>query len=216
LQQDPPADPQLEQAYQLITSNEAKQAFNLSQEPANIRAAYGSRSIGQCCLLARRLVERGVPFVTVNNIGWDTHQDAYTRLKEGYTGAQIPVGLIPSLDVALATLLDDLHQRGLLEQTLVVVMGEFGRTPKINTEGGRDHWPRVFSVALAGGGVRGGQVIGASDSVGEGPHDRPVTPTDLMATIYTLLGIDPYTELKTGDGRPIALVRGGEVIRELI
>src|SRR5690606_30943728 len=123
------------------------------------------------------------PFVTVNNRGWDTHADLYTRLKEGYTGAKQPVGLIPSLDLALSALVSDLAERGLLEETLVVVMGEFGRTPKLNTAGGRDHWPRVFSVALAGGGVQGGQVIGASDATGESPADRPITPSDLAATI---------------------------------
>ncbi len=207
-------DPQMEQAYRLITSPEAKQAFDLSLERE--RGKYGSRTIGQCCLLARRLVERGVPFVTVNNVGWDTHQDAYTRLKEGYTGAKVPVGLIPSLDTALAALLDDLQERGLLDTTLVMVMGEFGRTPKINTSGGRDHWPRVFSVALAGGGIRGGQVVGASDAVGESPADRAVTPADLAATIYTLLGIDPRLELHTPDGRPVQLNRDGTVIGELV
>jgi hypothetical protein len=204
-----------EQAFRLVTSPEAKQAFDLQQEPAQVRQRYGPRTIGQSCLLARRLIERGVPFVTVNNPGWDTHSGAYTRLKEGYTGAAVPVGLIPSLDLALSALLDDLADRGLLDETLVVVMGEFGRTPKINTEGGRDHWPRVFSVALAGGGVRGGQIVGASDASGEGPKDRPVTPADLACTIYSLLGIDPRQKLMTADGRPIEVNRDGEVIREL-
>jgi uncharacterized protein (DUF1501 family) len=113
--------------------------------------------------------------------------------------------LIPSLDLALAALLEDLDSRGLLDETLVVVMGEFGRTPKLNTAGGRDHWPRVFSVALAGGGIRGGQVYGASDPTGESPADRPVTPADLLATIYTLLGIDPARELHTSDGRAVRI-----------
>ena len=196
-------DPDLERAWRLTTSAEAKTAFNLSEEPREVRQRYGSRSIGQSCLLARRLVERGVPFVTVNNRGWDTHEDLYTRLKEGYTGAKVGVGLIPSLDLALAALIEDLDERGMLDETLLVVMGEFGRTPKLNTSGGRDHWPRVFSTVLAGGGVRGGQVIGSSDSVGESPKDRPVTPSDLTATIYTLLGIDPKLELHTSDGRPV-------------
>jgi hypothetical protein len=204
-----------EQAFRLVTSPEAKRAFNLHEEPPKVRQHYGPRTIGQSCLLARRLIERGVPFVTVNNPGWDTHSGAYTRLKEGYTGAAVPVGLIPSLDLAFSALLDDLSERGLLDETLVVVMGEFGRTPKINTEGGRDHWPRVFSVALAGGGVRGGQAIGASDASGESPHDRPITPADLACTIYTLLGIDPRHKLMTADGRPIEINRDGQVIREL-
>lgn len=210
-------DPDLERAYNLISSQEAKNAFNLSEEPQNVRKRYGNKSIGQCCLLARRLVERGVSFVTVNDRGWDTHENLYTRLKEGYTGARIGVGLVPSLDLALTGLIGDLKERGMLDETLVVVMGEFGRTPKLNTRGGRDHWPRVFSVALAGGGVQGGQVIGSSDSVGEGPRDRPVTPADLAATIYTLLGIDPKLELHTSDGRPVRVAPyEAEVITEIV
>ncbi|MDA7979190.1 MAG: DUF1501 domain-containing protein [Pirellulales bacterium] len=209
-------DPQFEQAFRLATSPEAKSAFDLQAEDARTRAAYGPRTIGQSCLLARRLIERGVPIVTVNNPGWDTHQQLYTRLKEGFAGARTPVGLVPSLDRALGALLDDLDERGLLEETLVVVMGEFGRTPKLNTSGGRDHWPRVFSVALAGGGISGGQIIGASDAVGESPAERPVSPADLTATIYTLLGIDPGTELHTPDGRPVRLVQDGTAIEELL
>jgi hypothetical protein len=211
-----PSDPGFEQAYRLVASPEAKKAFDLRAEPPAVRQRYGPRTIGQCCLLARRLVERGVPFVTVNNPGWDTHNNAYTRLKEGYTGAKVPVGLIPSLDLALAALIGDLEDRGLLDETLIVVMGEFGRTPKLNVDGGRDHWPRVFSVALAGGGVPGGQVIGASDSVGEGPKDRPVTPADLAATIYTLLGIDPAHTLYTPDSRPVHVNRDGKALAEIV
>ena len=211
------SNPDLERAYNLIASDRAKSAFNLSDESSAVKRRYGTKSIGQCCLLARRLVERGVPFVTVNNRGWDTHENLYTRLKEGYTGAKVGVGLIPSLDLALAALIADLRDRRMLEETLVVVMGEFGRTPKLNTRGGRDHWPRVFSVALAGGGVPGGQVIGTSDSVGEGPRDRPVTPSDLAATIYTLLGIDPKMELHTSDGRPVRVAPyEASVVPELI
>jgi Protein of unknown function (DUF1501) len=212
----PSTDPQFEQAYRLIASKTAKEAFDIEAEPVKLRNKYGRKTVGQSCLLARRLVERGVPFVTVNNHGWDTHADVYTRLKEGYTGAKVPVGLIPSLDLALSALIDDLKSRRLLDETLIVVMGEFGRTPKINTAGGRDHWPRVFSVALAGGGIKGGQVVGSSDAVAESPKDRPVTPSDLSATIYTLLGVDPATELHTSDGRPVRVVGDGKVIRELI
>jgi hypothetical protein len=211
-----PSDPAFEQAYRLVVSPEAKRAFDLHEEPTSLRQRYGPRTIGQSCLLARRLIERGVPFVTVNNPGWDTHTGAYTRLKEGYTGAQVPVGLVPSLDLALSALLDDLTDRGLLEETLVAVMGEFGRTPKLNTDGGRDHWPRVFSVVLAGAQVPGGQVIGASDAVGESPQDRPITPADLACTIYTLLGIDPRQKLVTPDARPIEINRDGNLIRELL
>lgn len=211
-----PTDPQFEQAYRLVTSKDAKAAFDMNAESPKIRNKYGRRTIGQSCLLARRLVERGVPFVTVNNPGWDTHTDAYTRLKEGYTGAKVPVGLIPSLDLALSALIDDLKDRRLLDETLIVVMGEFGRTPKLNTSGGRDHWPRVFSVAMAGGGIKGGQIIGSSDATGESPKDRPVTPSDLAATIYTLLGIDRDTELRSADGRPVKVVADGKVIAGLI
>ncbi len=211
-----PRDPQFEQAYRLVTSPQAKRAFDLSAEKPEVRDRYGHRTVGQSCLLARRLVERGVPFVTVNNVGWDTHQKLYTSLKEGYTGAKVPVGLVPSLDNGLAALLDDLHDRGLLDDTLVCVMGEFGRTPKLNTAGGRDHWPRVFSVLLAGGGIRGGQVIGSSDAVGENPKDNPVTPADLAATIYTLLGVDLTLELRTADGRPVRVNQDGTAIKGLI
>jgi len=209
-------DPAFEQAYRLVTSTTAKQAFDLTQEPQDVRRRYGNKTIGQSCLLARRLIERGVPFVTVNNPGWDTHQNAYTRLKEGYTGARVPVGLIPSLDLALSALVTDLRDRRLLDETLIVVMGEFGRTPKLNTSGGRDHWPRVFSVLLAGGGIPGGQVIGTSDPVGEGPADNPITPADLASTIYVLLGIDPARLLHTPDGRPIRISRDGTPVRELM
>ena len=211
-----PVDPAFEHAYRLMTSRSGKNAFNLSQESKETRARYGTKSIGQCCLLARRLVEAGVAFVTVNNRGWDTHKDLVTRLRDGYTGANQPVGLIPSLDMAYSSLIIDLQQRGMLDETLVVVMGEFGRTPKLNTLGGRDHWPRVFSVMVAGGGIRGGQVIGSSDGMGESPKDRPVTPADLAATIYTLLGIDPQTHLETLDGRPVKLSSNGIPLSELI
>ncbi len=211
------SDPDLERAYQLISAPTAKQAFDLDREPDVLRKRYGNKTIGQSCLLARRLVERGVSFVTVNSRGWDTHNNLNTRLKLGYDGAKVGVGLVPSLDIALSALLQDLKDRSMLDETLVVVMGEFGRTPKLNTQGGRDHWPRVFSVALAGGGIAGGQVLGSSDAVGESPHERPVTPSDLTATIYTLLGIDPNLELHTDDGRPVRVAPfGAEVISELI
>jgi Protein of unknown function (DUF1501) len=208
-------DPAFEQAYRLVTSPEAKRAFDLSEEKPAVRAAYGPRTLGQSCLLARRLVERGVAFVTVNNPGWDTHGDLVLRLKEGYAGAKVGVGLIPTFDLAFAALISDLADRRLLDETLVIAMGEFGRTPKVNTARGRDHWPRVFSVAMAGGGIRGGQVYGTSDRVGESPADKPVTPADLAATIFTLLGVNPSKELHTSDGRPVAVNQGGRVIREL-
>ena len=211
------SDPDLERAYNLIASAEAKRAFDFSDEPAKVRARYGDQrnSIGQACLLARRLVERGVPFVTVNSKGWDTHQNLYSRLRERYPGDKW--ALLPSLDFAFSGLVGDLSDRGMLDDTLVVVMGEFGRTPKLNANGGRDHWPRAFSVVLAGGGVKGGQIIGSSDSLGESPKDRPVSPADLAATIYTLLGIDPNLKLHTADGRPVRVAPdGSRVVSELI
>jgi hypothetical protein len=207
-------DAQFEQAHRLIFSTEAKRAFDLTQENSSLRQQYGHHRLGQSCLLARRLVQAGCPFVTVTDIGWDTHAQIYRELKEGFVGGY--VGRIPLLDQSLAALLDDLANRGLLDETLVIVMGEFGRTPKLNTAGGRDHWPRVFSVLLAGGGTRGGQVIGSSDSRGESPAERPITPTDLARTVYTLLGINPDREFHTSDGRPVKVSPGGQVISECI
>ena len=210
-------DPELERAYNLITSPEAKAAFSLSEEPDEVHRRYGQggvNGIGQACMLARRLVERDVPFVTVNHAGWDTHQDIFT-LKERYpTDSNAH---LPSLDRALSALIQDLTDRRILDETLVIVMGEFGRTPRINPQGGRDHWPNVFSVMLAGGGVQGGQVIGSSDALGEFPKEHPITPSDLAATIYTLLGIDPRLELHTSDGRPVRIAPdGAKVVSELI
>ncbi len=211
------SDSDLLRAYNLLASSEAKQAFDMSKEPASLRARYGrtgANGLGQSCLLARRLVERGVPFVTVNSTGWDTHQDI-KNLRERYPGD--PNAHLPALDRGLSALIGDLSERGMLDETLVVVMGEFGRTPKINSNAGRDHWPNVFSIALAGGGVRGGQVIGSSDSLAEFPKDNPVTPADLATTIYTLLGIDPTHEHRTADGRPVRVAPdGARVLSELI
>ena len=209
------SDPQFEQSFQMMRSADARGAFDLASEPDEIRRQYGPRTIGQSCLLARRLIQRGTRFVTVNNTGWDTHEDLVTRLKEGYTGAKTPVGLIPSLDTALSALIDDLRKCELLDETLIVVMGEFGRTPKLNTAGGRDHWPRVFSLLMAGGSVAGGQVIGSSDNVGQSPVERAVTPADVAATIYQLLGFDPRTKLVTPAGRPIQIAGEGSVISEI-
>ena len=210
-------DHALESAYKLIASEKAKSAFDLSEEPDAVQNRYGrsgANGIGQSCLLARRLVERGVPFVTVTSTGWDSHQNL-NLLKERYPGDRH--AHIPSLDAALSGLVSDLSDRGMLDETLVVVMGEFGRRPKINTNGGRDHWPSAFSVAIAGGGTRGGQVIGSSDSLGELPKDNPITPSDLSATIYTLLGIDPTQEIHTEDGRPVRIAPdGARVVKELI
>lgn len=220
-------DRDLEQAYRLITSERAKAAFNLEEEPQQVRERYSldpranlqdSNNIGQQCLLARRLVERGVPFVTVNNTGWDNHLNLATYANRNPGDSRSAShALIPGLDKAIAALIGDLADRGILDETLVLIMTDFGRTPKINSTGGRDHWPNCFSVAMAGGGVQGGQVIGSSDALGEFVADRPITPGDLSSTIYTLLGLDPSRELTTPQGRPIRLApEDSKVIEDLL
>lgn len=194
-------------AYGLLASTEARAAFDLNQEKAPVRDAYGRTQLGQSLLLARRLVEGGVRFVTVQSGGWDTHSGAFGYLRSGP---------LPTLDRALSAFLKDLADRGLLEKTLVVVMGEFGRTPVINRDGGRDHHARCFSMALAGGGVRGGQVVGASDARGFEPAERPVRPEDVSATIYRALGIDYTESLTSPEGVRITLSRGGRHLQEVI
>src|SRR5262249_3545479 len=189
-------DGQSQQAFGLLSSPQARRAFDLQQEPPAVRDRYGLHRFGQSVLLARRLVEAGVAMVQVNwtpepggsdsNPVWDTPQKNTERLK---------TALMPPMDQAYAALLEDLADRGLLESTLVVWMGEFGRTPKINPAGGRDHWGHVFSAALAGGGVRGGRVLGASDRIGRHPKDGPVQPQDLTATIFHCLGFHPDTQM---------------------
>jgi len=205
-----------EKAYRLITSTQSRSAFDLAAEPESVRARYGPRTFGQSCLLARRLVERGVDLVTVTSTGWDTHGQLSLQLRDGFAGAKTGVGLVPTFDQGFSALIEDLQQRGMLDKTLVVAMGEFGRTPKINSQSGRDHWPRVFSTVVAGGSVPGGQVIGSSDRVGESPQNDPVTPSDLAFTIYQLLGIQPSRLLTTPDGRPVAINQNGSTIKQLI
>jgi hypothetical protein len=202
-----------EQAYRLITSPEAKAAFDLSRETAETRQQYGHHRLGTSCLLARRLVEVGARFVTVVDSGWDHHTQIFKALPDAFFPGS---GKLTALDQGYSALVTDLHQRGLLESTLVVLMGEFGRTPKINSAGGRDHWPRAGSVCLAGGGIKGGQVIGATDSCGEVPSDRPVRPEDLAFSVLTLLGIDPRKEYQTPEGRPIKLLADGALVAELL
>ncbi len=192
------------QAAKMITSPKMA-TFDLSKEPQKIRDAYGSGPFGQGCLLARRLVESGVTFVEVNLGNWDTHQDNFNRSKT----------LCGQLDQPLAALLGDLKQRGMLDSTLVVWTGEFGRTPRINPRGGRDHYPRAFSAALAGGGVKGGQVIGTLDPAGESVKDRPIGVADLFRTICHGLAIDATKENMSSIGRPIKIVDGGEVVKEV-
>jgi uncharacterized protein (DUF1501 family) len=188
----------------MIQSPQMK-AFDIASEPAAIRESYGEGEFASGCLLARRLVETGVPFVEVLHNGWDTHDDNFARTKK----------LCGQIDQPVAALIGDLKQRGLLDSTLVVWMGEFGRTPKINARGGRDHFPRAFNVALAGGGVRGGQVIGRTDDSGAAVEDRPVTVPDLFQSFCKSLRIDPSTENVGPNGRPIKIVDTGSPISEL-
>ena len=172
-----------------------------------MREAYGRTTFGQSCLLARRLVEAGVQFVTVTDGGWDTHQDNFKSLK---------TRKLPVLDRAYAALLQDLHDRGLLDSTLVVWFGDFGREPKINPSAGRDHWASAGVALMGGGGVRTGQVVGATNALGEVVVDSPVTPQDLAATIYTALGVPLHTWYRTHDGRPVELVPQGKPVQQLI
>ena len=204
-------DDTFNQAYTLMTSAKAREAFELTQEPMEVRKRYGLNRFGQGCLLARRLVERGVRFVTLNmfetvfnEITWDIHGSAPFSPITCYSDQ---VG--PMFDNAYSSLLEDLSRIGLLDTTLVLATGEFGRTPRINPAGGRDHWPQCWTVVMAGGGVKGGQVVGASDSISGAPQDRPVTPAHLAATVYKCLGIPIDTELKTPQGRIVRLVDHG-------
>jgi hypothetical protein len=206
------------QAYTLISSSRARAAFDLASEPDAVKDRYGRNRFGMSCLLARRLVEAGVRFVTVNmfetvfnEITWDIHGSAPFSPIEAYRDL-----LGPMFDQAYATLLEDLHDRGLLDETMVVATGEFGRTPKINPAGGRDHWPQCWSLALAGGGIQGGQVVGASDDIGAYPHDRPIPAAAVTATILHGLGIDLDTDLPGPQRRPIRVVdHGVEPVMEL-
>ncbi|GMU25068.1 MAG: hypothetical protein AMXMBFR13_51390 [Phycisphaerae bacterium] len=199
------------QARRLMAAHQARDAFDLSREPHALRDAYGRNRFGQSCLLARRLIERGVRFVTVNmfetvfnEVTWDIHGSAPFGTIECYRES---VG--PMFDHAYSMLLEDLHARGLLQDTLVVATGEFGRTPRINPAGGRDHWPQCWSMLFAGGGVKGGQVIGASDAQGAFPKDRPTQPAEAVASIYHGLGIDLSTRLAGPDGRQFPLLEEG-------
>lgn len=196
-----------ERAHTLITSPAARRAFDIDQEPDRVRETYGRNTLGQSCLLARRLVEAGVHFVTVTDGGWDTHQNNFSSLK---------TRLLPRLDRAYSALLADLHDRGLLDNTLVVWFGDFGRTPKVNPSAGRDHWATSGVACMGGGGVRRGEVVGATNALGEVVVDSPVTPQDLAATIYTALGIPLHTWYRAQDGRPIELVPTGRPVRQLI
>jgi uncharacterized protein (DUF1501 family) len=192
-----------EKASRMILSPKME-TFDISREPENVREAYGNSAFGRGCLLARRLIETGVTFVEITDGNWDTHQDNFAGCR---TRCQ-------AIDQPFAALIRDLEERGRLENTLVVWMGEFGRTPRINPRGGRDHYPRAFSVALAGGGVKGGQVIGRTDAGGSDVEDRPVAIPDLFRTFCHALHIDGDHSNMSAIGRPIKIVDGGETVME--
>jgi hypothetical protein len=201
-------DDPLHRALDLLTSDAAHRAFDLAREPAPLRERYGRHIHGQCLLLARRLIEAGVGLVCVNwhqdqSFFWDTHQDNFNGLKRR---------LMPPADQGFSALLEDLDQRGLLDETLVVWVGEFGRAPRVDRQkAGREHHPGCYSAVLAGGGVRGGQVYGRSDRLAAYPAENPVSPADLTATIYHALGVAPDASLHDREGRPAALTEGTPV-----
>lgn len=200
------------QAFSMITSGKAKEAFDISREPEAVRDAYGRNRVGQGLLLARRLIQAGVRFVTVKGYvryGWDHHPEVFPRLRVE----------VPPYEQGYAALLNDLDQRGMLDNTLVITAGEFGRTPRLNNDPrapGRDHWNRCFSLTLGGGGIKTGMVIGASDKHAAEITDRPVSVPDFAATVYHALGLNPKAELHTLDGRPVLALPEGEIIRELV
>lgn len=196
-----------QKAYSLITAPQAKKAFDINAEDPRQRDRYGRNSLGQGCLLARRLVEAGGRFVTVTDGGWDTHQNNFVSLK---------TNLLPRLDGAVSGLLQDLSDRGMLDTTMVVVLSDFGRTPKINPSAGRDHWSTAGIALLAGGGIVPGRAVGQTNALGEQPTEAPYYTEDLAATIYHCLGIPLETTHQTPDGRPVVLNSQGHLIRELL
>jgi hypothetical protein len=211
-------DGNFQMAYRLMSSARAREAFDLEREPAATRERYGRTRFGQSCLMARRLIERGVRFVTVNmfetvfdEVTWDIHGSRpFTDI------AQMAREVVPNFDRAFTTLMEDLSERGLLQTTIVTAMGEFGRTPKINPAGGRDHHPGAWTILMGGGPIRGGRVVGETDELGYRPKTRPVTPGEVAATIFRGLGLDPHRELPGPQNRPIPMVDYGvQPIREL-
>jgi uncharacterized protein (DUF1501 family) len=195
-----------QRAYSLISSQQAREAFNINAEPAPLRDQYGRNEAGQRMLMARRLVEAGVRFVSLTYGGWDMHNN----IAGGMTGQ------MPNFDQAFSTLITDLDTRGLLKRTLVMVSSEFGRTPKINRDAGRDHWPKVFSVALAGGGIKRGEIYGKSDPTASEPEESAVGPGDLATTVYYCLGIIADKELMAPGNRPVEIVDGGKLLKGLL
>jgi hypothetical protein len=195
-----------QQGFDLVSSQKAQAAFDISKEDEKLREKYGRNDVGQRLLLARRLVEVGVSWVTVNYSGWDDHR----KLFETYKGKRLN-----TFDQGLSALLTDLKERGLLDNTLVVALGEFGRTPKVNKDAGRDHWPHAMSVVMAGAGIPGGQIVGATDPKGYHASENVYRPEEFAASIYTKMGIDPNRVLQTNTGRPVQLVNDGRLIKEL-
>ena len=202
----PSVDKFYEQGYQLVTSREAQQAFDIHAESDEVRARYGRNPFGQRALLARRLVEAGVPFITLYDGGWDHH----TNLFDSYNKR------MPNWDNTVAALISDLDERGLLDSTMVIALGEFGRTPQINKDGGRDHWSNAMSVLFAGGGTPGGQVVGATDKKGFAAVERVLSPENFVSTVYTKLGMDPNKIYYTHEGRPVHLESDRNPIHELM
>jgi hypothetical protein len=205
-------DSNFEAAFRIMTSPQARAAFDLAQEPQKVRERYGMNRFGQCCLLARRLIEAGVRFVTVNTfltvfneITWDIHGSSPFTSIEGMKNI-----VAPMYDQGYTALLEDLAERGMLQNTLVCNLAEFGRTPRVNPAGGRDHWPQCWTIYFAGGGVHGGRVVGRSDRIGGVPAERPVEPAEVVATIYHSLGLDLETKLPGPQGRPFPLVDTGK------
>ena len=194
------------QSYELVYSKPAQEAFDISREPEKTRERYGRNSFGQRLLLARRMTEVGVPFVTVYSGGWDHHTTIFPSLKDK---------ALPPVDQGLSALIEDLHERGSLDNTLVICLGEFGRTPKVNERGGRDHWSFAMSVLMAGAGIPGGQIVGATDVKGYYANDNVYAPEDFAASLYTKMGIDPNQVLHTPAGRPVQLIDNGRLIKEL-
>jgi hypothetical protein len=199
-------DQNYREAHQIILSPTTNRAFQIDQEPDRLRDRYGRTKLGQRCLLARRLIEAGVRFVTISEpVGWDTHADNFKRLREN----------LPVVDQCVSALLEDLAVRGMLDETLVMMFGEFGRTPRINAQAGRDHWAQAMSIMLAGGGLPAGLIDGATDQNGAFVTDRSHSPADFACTIYSQLGIDPHKRYATSSGIEVPIVQGGTAIREL-
>lgn len=194
-----------QRATEMVLSGEARDAFAIDKEDGTLRDRYGRTTFGQSCLLARRLVERGVTFVTVNSGGWDHHAKIWTGLDR----------MLPDFDRGFSALIDDMHGRGMLHDTLVLAMGEFGRTPKINKDVGRDHWAPAASLLFAGAGVVPGRVIGATDKDGGQVTENPIHPADVAFTVLDSLGIDPRKQLRTPDGRPVEILDDGRLLEEL-